>query len=319
MRKLSIILIFISSFVFGQEAIFNINKSNLHLINYAFTDYGNRVKLDNSFEKYNADRFENTTNLYVSIPIRDRTFTSAINIKYDKLNTNNNTLEADAVFVYKFNFSRNLSLNTSANIGYIQNSISYLSLQERYSYKSLSAINKEIVVQDYNLGFSAIMYGRYHQIGFSVNHLNKPKIPSDNDDRIPIKYNAFTSILLLKGKKYRHLVLGLIYQYQDKFYYNNFDLDYYYNTLSYLGINLNYYSLNAFDFSLGLKMLSNNNDIISAQIGYSIRRLGLSYSFSFMHDKTYNKDALFHQFGLYYTINMRGRSGKFRAITCPTF
>lgn len=319
MKKLLITLSFITSFAFGQEAIFNINRSNLHLINFAFTDYGNRAKLDNSFEKYSSERFANTTNLYVAIPIRDRTFASAINIKYDNLNKNNNTLEADAIFVYRFNLKRDLSINTSANIGYIQNNISYLNLQERYSYKSLSELSKEIEMQDYNLGFSTIIYGRYHQIGFSVNHLNKPKIPTDNNDRIPIKYNAFTSILLLRGKKYMNLVLGLIYQYQDKFYYNNFDLDYYYNTLSYLGISLNFYSLKAVDFGLGLKMLSNNNDIISAQIGYNIRRLGLSYSFSFMHDRTYNKDVQFHQLGIYYTINTSGFGGKVRHITCPNF
>ena len=316
MKKLTIILLLITSFAFGQEAIYNTNSKNLHLINYAYFQAPVSIKIDNSLDFYNKDEYTNSSNLFFSFKKILHIATPAINIKYDYLNANNNLSSIDLI-LQRFHYINRFSMiYYSINLGYINNNISYSNLDARYSFEEYTNDENKFTVSSFNWGLSALFISKYAEFGFSTDHLNKPEIPNENNEEIPIKYSAFIRGILYRKVHISKFVATLVYQYQDKYFFNNIDLDYYFNTLNYLGINFDY-TLNDFNFGIGLKMLSNNKDIISTQIGYLTNRLGFNYSISFMKDKNLNNTAIFNQIGIYYSFPVRKRMG--RTMFCPSF
>lgn len=311
MKRLFIILFFVSLCGFAQEPIYNINKQNLHLFNYAFFTYSdNRIAIDNSFEKYSDNRFINSSNLLYSAKVY-RSFYASLNLKYHYLGAENNISSFDGVITYKIAFSRKKQIIIAGNIGMIKSDINFNTLETPYSFNKNT--NTDFVFlneNNLNLGFSALVLARYYIIGFSANHINMPKLPY-GDDKLPIKYTAFIrSPIKMKGVRKNQLVWTMIYQYQNAFLYNPIDLDYYFDMLNYFGANLEY-NLKSWNFGMGYKLLSNNNNILTAQLGYGRGLFRLNYSFSYMNTIDKNEYGLFHQIGLYihFRNNLRGKIG----------
>ena len=99
---------------FSQEPIYNINKSNLYLLNYASTDTGKaNINLDNSFEIYKNSKNINTTSLNFMI----KTFGMLLgtNVKYDY----QNIASFDAIIGYNLLLSRQSKITAVVNAGFV--------------------------------------------------------------------------------------------------------------------------------------------------------------------------------------------------------
>ena len=301
---------------FTQEPIYNINKNNIHLFNYAFYTYSDkRIAIDNSFEKYSDNRFINSSNILFSTKLGYE-FYSSLNISYQYLGAKNSISGFDGVITY-YTHSRHNNIIFAGNIGMINNTINFNTLETPYNFnnKPMSDFNS-FNENNLNLGLSAIFLARNFIVGVSANHLNTPKLPYGND-KLPIKYTAFIRApIKMRGVRKDKLVWTMIYQYQNEFLYNPLDLDYYFDMLNYLGLNLEY-NYQLWNFGMGYKLLSNNNNIMSAQLAYGHGLLRFSYSFSYMNTIDKNEYGLFHQIGLYmhFRNNTRGRIG----FKCPSF
>ncbi|MCF8296776.1 MAG: type IX secretion system membrane protein PorP/SprF [Saprospiraceae bacterium] len=304
MKRLTLILLFISTLAFGQEAIFNVGKHNIHLLNYAHNKNDRlNLSLDNNIEFYNKNEQFNTSNLNFNIRVFPALKTG-LNIKYNLLGEENNISEFDAIIKYKTYLNGYLNLVVAANFGIIENKISYNTLKPRYSFEEIEPLNQSFKKSNFNLGFGTSLKHPIYEIGVAVNHLNQPKLPLDNE-RIPIKYTAYIRNNLLREK----LFSTLIYQYQDEYFYNPIDMEYYYSMLNYMGVNLDY-ELPEINFGLGFKYLSNNNNVYSLIIGKSFSNsfnnsFSLNYSASIIPDIINNDFAQFHQLGLYYSFVSR--------------
>lgn len=295
--KKTFIILFLSSFaLFGQEPIYNINHSNLHLINYANYKYDTfYVNLDNSYEYYTNDKQFNSTNLNLNFDFENK-IQLGINTNYNYLGKNNNTSNFDGIIKYKHYFNEQVSLIFAGNIGFINSRIDYSNLTSRYSSESPSALDLSYNSQNLNLGFGAtIRYSYFMEAGVYLNHLNSPSLPLNNDE-IPIKYTAFIR------NKFGNFSSLLAYSYQDNYYLNPNDFDYYYSMLNYFGITLEYIPACCYSIGVGYKYLSNFSDIYTISNKLFIGGFKLTYSFSIMNDYS-NKLAQLHQVGFNYNIN----------------
>jgi len=319
MRKIIAILIFASFTSFAQEAIFNINKQNMHLLNYAyFSETQADVSIDNSFEYYNNDRKFNNTKLDLNLNII-KNFNTGLELGLDYQNGLINISNFDAIFGYNFHFDSLKGVFIAANVGVVSVNTEKGGEYTKYTYSDIETANYNLYAQRANFGFSTVAFYNVHSIGISVNHINQPDIPDNNDGFIPIKYSAYIRSSIIKNK----LVAMLSYQYQDKYLYDNLELDYYYNMISYLGINLEYYLLEnsngRWNIGLADKILANNVNIISAQVGWGNDEIYVNYSPSVMIDSKTNNTAIFNQIGVYFNFSSEPVRKKFRTIGCPSF
>jgi len=319
MKKIIAILIFVSFTSFAQEAIFNINKQNMHLLNYAyFTETQADVSIDNSFEYYDKDRKFNSTKLDLNLNII-KNFNTGLELGLDYQNGLMNITNFDAIFGYDFHIDSLKGISIAANFGVVSTNIDKAGTYTRYTNTDLHEANYTLYAQRANFGFSTVAFYDVHSIGISLNHINQPNIPDDKDGFIPIKYSAYIRSSIFKNK----LIAMFSYQYQDKYLYDNLELDYYYNMLSYLGVNLEYYLLEGWNgrWGIGLsdKILANNINIISAQVGWGNEEIYVSYSPSLMIDGNAKSSAFFNQIGVYFNISTEPVRKKFRAIGCPSF
>ena len=321
MRKIIAILIFASFTSFAQEALFNINKQNMHILNYAyFTETQADVSIDNSFEYYDKDRKFNSTKLNLNLNII-KNFNTGLELGLDYQNGLMNITNFDAIFGYDFHFDSLKGIFIAANFGVISTNIEKTGTYTRYTNTNLDEASYTLYAQRANFGFSTVAFYKVHSIGISINHINQPDIPDDNDGFIPIKYSAYIRSSLIKEK----LVAMFSYQYQDKYLYDNLESDYYYNMLSYLGVNLEYYFLEGFNrlgqWNIGLadKILANNINIISAQVGWGNEDIYVNYSPSLMIDNNAKSSAFFNQIGVYFNISSEPVRKKYRAIGGVSF
>lgn len=293
MKHFFISILFLTTvFVLGQEPIYNINNYNLHLLNYAEfirSDYS--ISSDNGFNYYTTDKILFYSNLNFDYELKEE-IKIGVNVKFDYLNTDNFNTGFDGIFKYKINFNGRIKLDLSSNIGV---------LSSKVGIETINAIAKK---NSLNIGLSSILHYSSHSIGFSIDHLNKPKLPFNNGE-MPIKYTAFLR------NRFGQFSSLLIYNQQDDFLFNPADLKYYYEMFNYLGINANYQIIYPFiNLGLGIKHLSNNNNIYSINtnfvLGHSGKRLVVNYSFSIMPESK-NKIAQFHQISLYTSIYPMGK------------
>jgi len=296
MKITIIILLFCSVALFGQEPIYNINSHNLHLLNKASNNnLRYNIKIDNSFEYYNKDNKQNSTYLNFLVKTTDNIIVG-LNSEYNYINSSNKYLNIDGVIIYKKGFDNYFYTYTALNIGATNYQIDYSNLLKRYDYTQSSPNNISFNKTLLNIGASAIIGYKKHQIGFSVNHLNQAKLPVDND-KIPIKYTAF-----IRNRYKYNFYSTLYYSYQDKFFYNPSDISYYYNMLNYIGINIDYSDLA--NIGIGYKHLSNNNNVFSMNISFIIETYNTSisiiYSPSIMQTPASKSIAQFHQVSIYF-------------------
>ncbi|MCF8296774.1 MAG: type IX secretion system membrane protein PorP/SprF [Saprospiraceae bacterium] len=303
MKRLTIILILTSSWSFGQDAIFNVHKQNLHLLNYAFLKKENvNLAIDNSFEYYSKDKIFNTTNLNFDLPSKNENkIKIGCNIKSGFLGEKNNISDFDAIFKYKYNLNHSGSeyFSFASNLGLSNNQISYKTLNQRYSFKEFTPSDVMFNKLNFNVGVGGLFHDENKEIGVYVNHLNRPNLPIA-DDKTPIKYTAYLRNYFWKIGLYS----TLIYQYQDGYFYNQIDLDYYYCMLNYLGVNFDY-ELNSVNLGLGFKHLSNTNNIYSANLDLPLNdEFNIVYSASIMQNLPNDKLAHFHQIGMYFHFGL---------------
>jgi len=195
MKKLLAILFIISLSSFAQEPIYNLNRYNLHLFNYAIYSHSDyRIAIDNSFETYSNNKSINSTNILFSAKL-GYGFYSSLNIKKQYLGNENSISGFDGVITY-FIRTRNYNFSFAGNIGMINNSINFNTLETPYNFNNIPTTDfNSFNENNLNLGLSAIFLARNYFIGFSANHLNTPKLPY-GDDKIPIKYTAFIRTLI---------------------------------------------------------------------------------------------------------------------------
>ena len=317
MKKLLAILFIISLNSFAQEPIYNLNRYNLHLFNYAFYTYSdNRIAIDNSFEKYSDNRFINSSNLLFNAKLGYKFYTS-LNIKHHYLGAENSISGFDGVITYFHKRSRFNNLIIAGNVGMINNSINFNTLETPYNFNNIPTTDfNSFNETNLNLGLSAIFLASSFIVGVSANHLNTPKLPY-GDDKLPIKYTTFIRApIKIKGIHKGRIVGTMIYQYQKAFLYNPLNLNYYFDMLNYLGLNLeaSYYS---WTFGLGYKLLSNNNNIMSAELIYYLGIFSFNYSFSYMNTIDKNDYGLFHQIGI--NVLFRNRKSRGKIFRSPDF
>jgi len=310
MKKILVVLfIYFSIIGIAQEPIYNLNRYNLHLFNYAFYTYSdNRIAIDNSFEKYSSNRYINSSNILFSARLDFKLYAS-LNIKHHYLGAENSISGFDGVITYYIRSKHN-NFIFAGNVGMINNSINFNTLETPYNFNNIPTTDfNSFNENNLNLGLSAIFLASNFIVGVSANHLNTPKLPY-GDDKLPIKYTTFIRApIKIKGIHKGRIVGTMIYQYQKAFLYNPLNLNYYFDMLNYLGLNLeaSYYS---WTFGLGYKLLSNNNNIMSAQLAYGHGLLRFSYSFSYMNTIDKNDYGLFHQIGINVLFKNRKSRGK---------
>lgn len=320
MKKLFVIIFFVSLTSFAQEPIFNINKQNMHLLNYAyFSETQTDFSIDNSFEYYDKDRMFNSSKLNLNLAII-KNFNTGLEIGLEYQNGLVNISNFDAIFGYNFHFDSLKGISIAANFGVVSVNTEKGGEYIRYTNQDVKDANYDLYAQRANIGFSTVLFYKLNSIGFSANHINKPDIPDGNDGYIPLKYTAYIRGSVVKNK----LIAMLSYQYQDKYMYDNLELDYYYNMLSYTGVNLEYFFNEGFlngTWNIGLadKILLNNSNIISAQVGWGNKRIYLNYSPSVMIDNNAKSSAFFNQVGIYFNLDSKPKPKRFRATGCPSF
>ena len=296
-KKLITILLFSSFALFGQEPIYNISSSNLHLLNYAYhTTNNTKILADNSFEYYNNDKIFNSTNIYFDFAFRDR-FAFGLNTNLNFQNNKNNKFGFDGIIKYKIIDGADSRLFIAVNLGLLKTNIYFPTLQMPYSFSDAKIDYLYINKTNLNIGFSSQYEYKKQFIGFSLNHINKPKLPF-NDTQIPIKYTAFIR------NEFGRISSILSYVYQNDIF-NTEALN------SYYGIELTSI-LGQVSLLGGYKYLSNFNDIYSVGAFININGLNLKYNFSILQDNYINKTAMFHQIGInYYFYKIRRLSGAY--------
>lgn len=310
MKTLSVILLLFTLCSYGQEPIYNTNRYNIHLLNFASPkeqDFG--VFIDNSFEYYNNNKQMNSTNLFFFHKIRS-SFNVGINAEYNYLNNSNNFSNLDFIADYKLVLKKDLFLKMAVNLGARNSNIDYSNLQSRYTYSEPLSTQISFKKTNFNLGLSSVISYKEQELGFFANHLNQAKLPMDGD-KIPIKYTAYLR------NRYRGFSSTLSYVYQDNFFLNPTDMSYYYDMLNYFGINLDYnwYRL---DFGAGYKYISNNSNVFSLNLGYSFiigrTDMIMTYSPSLMQSANTNSIAQFHQLSIYFAKSVRRHQGSVRFL-----
>ena len=294
MKKLLIILLFSSVALFGQESVYSLSSSNLHLINYAYHTINNsRILTDNNFEYYNNDKTFNSTNIYFDFALRKRII-FGINTNLNFQNNKNYNFDFDGIIKYQIIDGADSKFYIAANFGFLNTNIYFPSLQTPYSFNDYNIDYLYINKNNFNLGLSTSYEYKKQSIGFSLNHINQPKLPYNNT-QIPIKYTAFIR------NEYGRISSILSYVYQDDIF-NTEALNSYYAID--LAVNLGQISLQG-----GYKYLSNFNDIYSVGTSININRLNLRYNFSILQDNYSSKTAQFHQVGIYYYFYKVIRTG----------
>ena len=194
MKVITIFFLVISTLSFSQEAIFNVNANNLHLVNYsALNTELYSIRLDNSFEQYNTSKMYsekrtfNTSRLNVLYRINRSLFTGA-EVCYEYKNGINNIKSIDGIIGYRNSFSWGKSIAASVNFGYSNMQFNSTKIYNRYTY-DLSITSQKIEKKKLNLGFSAIYNSRRLWAGASMNGISNS--PNPENERIPVKYNAF--------------------------------------------------------------------------------------------------------------------------------
>ncbi|MCF8296775.1 MAG: type IX secretion system membrane protein PorP/SprF [Saprospiraceae bacterium] len=320
MKKSVLVLILISNMAFGQDAIFNVHKQNLHLLNYAYkTNAQLKVSFDNTNEYYHSstlfinNRVFNTSRLDINYSI-NRQLNVGLDLGYEFKNGMKCFNNIDAFATYNLVLTRNSCLSISLNAGALNSQFDSAGIYKRYTNSEFQQSDFNIDAQNLNVGFGSVFYYKKNALGFSANYLNKPHLPVEKGEDIPIKYTAYLRSILINRK----LISTIIYQSQDKYLYNNIDMDYYFNMMSYLGVNLEY-NIMPFTFGLGAKSINNGSSMYSANLGLSFFEVfDIFYSFSLMQDSPNTKLARFHQLGLYYSIQPLGGKTRFRD-PCPAF
>ena len=282
------ILFLITIISFAQEPIYSLSSGNLHLINYAYhTTNNSKIIADNSFEYYNNDKTFNSTNIYFDYSFVDKII-FGINTNLNFKNNKNYGFGFDGIIKYKIIDDSYSRLFIAANFGFINTNIYFPSLQTPYFFNDYNTDYLYINKTNFNLGLSTSYEYKKQSIGFSLNHINQPKLPYNNT-QIPIKYTAFIR------NEYGRISSILSYVYQDDVF-NTEVLN------SYFGIDL---AVNLGPVSLqgGYKYLSNFNDIYSIGAIINIKNLSLRYNFSILQDNYSSQTAQFHQVGIYYYFN----------------
>ncbi len=312
MKILWILLLFSHSLLlYGQDPIYNINKENLHLVNHAIIKCEKiSISSDNLYENY-----KNNNTIFNSVfDLKYNTrsgFSLGFNTTYENRDGLNKCKNFDFIVSYDLYLFCALKTSFAINAGVINNSYYNDNIYNRYSF-AVKRNTYDFNKHNFNIGLSSVFYGKSFSFGMAVNHLNKPKLPINPGERIPMKYSAF----IRNGFLDKKIITSLVYQFQDEYLYDNIDLDYYYNMLNYLGINIDYNFL-MYSIGLGTKHLFNNSNISSLQAGVIFEKIKLYYSSSMFYDK--NDNSLFHQFGGYYNVPARPILGRVRVIGCPAF
>jgi len=321
MKKILLIFSLISTAIIAQEPILNINKQNMHLLNHAyFSETQTDLSIDNSFEYYTKDRIFNSSKLDLNLNIV-KNFNTGLELGIEYQNGLMNISNFDAILGYNFHFDSLKGISIAANFGIVSTNIDKTDCYTRYTNTDLDTANYMFYSQRANFGFSTVAFYNTNSIGFSINHINQPDIPDENDGFIPMKYTAYVRSSIVKNK----FIAMLSYQYQDKYLYDNLELNYYYNMINYFGVNVEYYfskdSSGTSQWNIGLadKILANNINIISAQVGWGNDKIYLSYSPSVMIDGNAKSTAIFNQVGIYFNFSTDPDRKKFRAIGCPSF
>jgi hypothetical protein len=302
-RFLLIVFLLHSLLIVAQDPIYNINKENLHLVNFAFYDNNNKFNIssENLFENYK----NNNTVFNSVLDFRHDAyagFNLGFNTTYENRNGLNNYKNFDFIISYKLYLFWILRARIAVNVGVLNNSYNNQNTYNRYT-NDIHVNTYDFKKHNFNTGLSSAFYTKTFFFGMSANHLNKPKIPTTPTERIPIKYSAFIRKTFFDKK----LTTNLVYQFQDGYLYDNIDMDYYYNMLNYMGVNIDYEFL-MYSVGIGTKHLFNNSNINSIQAGLIFEKIKFYYSSSLFSNK--NDHSLFHQFGIYFKVEYPPTYGK---------
>jgi type IX secretion system PorP/SprF family membrane protein len=172
-------------------------------------------------------------------------------------------------------------------------------------------------VADVDFATSALVYNDRIWGGFTLDHLLLPKTSFyGNDSNVPVKFNLFGGIQVLKKTRLRVklqevLSIAMNFQRQAKFYQTDIGLYYYKDPLIfglwYRGIPL---------------VTSQAGDAIIGLVGIKTSQLHIGYSYDFTISNLIGSSGGAHEVSLVYeftSFTFGSQRKKIRAIPCPEF
>jgi type IX secretion system PorP/SprF family membrane protein len=171
-------------------------------------------------------------------------------------------------------------------------------------------------VADVDFATSGLVYNDKIWGGFTLDHLLNPKQSFyGNDSRLPVKFNLFGGIQVLRRtrlKQTRQEILSIAanFQKQAKFYQTDIGL-YYYREPLIFGV-----------WYRGIPFVTSQaGDAVIGLIGIKTKQLHLGYSYDFTISNLITSTSGSHEVSLVYEFNSLslGQKRRIRAIPCPEF
>ncbi len=231
---------------------------------------------------------------------------------------------AAAVYSFRVNITREMTLNAGFQTTYIQNKLNWDKLifgdqLERRIGQNLPLTDETIPDRlNYNMiDFSTGMLLGYKEsmyFGVAFHHLNQPNnsFTSISDSRLDMKFTAHAGALIdlrqgLEGGDIEDMSISpnILYQQQGKFHQLNLGL-----------------SLNVFPMVIGAWFRHNfeNSDAVIGLIGFQHEKIKVGYSYDYTISSLSNSATHgAHEISFAWLFNTRQKSFKHRAIKSPMF
>ena len=171
-------------------------------------------------------------------------------------------------------------------------------------------------VADVDFATSGLVYNDRIWAGFTLDHLLNPRQSFyGNESRLPIKYNLFGGIQILRRTRLKQtlqevLSIAINIQKQAKFYQTDIGL-YYYREPLIFGV-----------WYRGIPFATTQaGDAVIGLIGVKTKQLHLGYSYDFTISNLITSTSGSHEVSLVYEFNSLslGQKRRIRAIPCPEF
>lgn len=171
-------------------------------------------------------------------------------------------------------------------------------------------------VADVDFATSGLVYNDRIWGGFTLDHLLNPKQSFyGNDSRLPIKFNLFGGIQILRRTRLKQtlqevLSIAVNIQKQAKFYQTDIGL-YYYREPLIFGV-----------WYRGIPFVTSQaGDAVIGLVGIKTKQLHLGYSYDFTISNLITSTSGSHEVSLVYEFNSLslGQKKRIRAIPCPEF
>jgi type IX secretion system PorP/SprF family membrane protein len=323
---ISVFLTSIALIGFSQEPIFNINNANKIYFNPAFAGYrGTRVGLNYLNQHNKSIKNYNTGLLTVDRDFRDL---DGLNISgvflYDDYgNGIKNLLSAHIILEYNITIDRYHNISIAVQPGYGSSKTNLPDFPNRYYPGNMANVAESLNVKNeyFDLSTGVLFYSRDYFVGASFYHINNPvesNLPSGKK-KLPVRFSGQAGYDFYIRKKFR-ITPSVMYQFQNKHFYNDSINDYLIDPLNDLTFSMDLFN-DTLRFGIGYHYMINNPDVYFARVGVHLGRIEVIYEYGFSPYTCDNNRRInnFHNIGLEINFPSRRLTGKVRIIGCPSF